>query len=557
MKSEIKNCQNCHKDFIIEPDDFSFYEKMKVPPPNVCPDCRFKMRAMWRNEISLYNRKCAKTGESIISNYSPKSLYTVVSQEYYNSDNWDAKDFALEYDFEKPFFDQLEELFLSVPKPATFLSLVDGQNINSEYSNYASGLKNCYMVFNTGPEVEEILYSRGVRNCREVVDCYYINLSSELIYECVNCSKSSRVIYGKNTNSCVDCCFITNMSGCTNCFGCVNLRNASHQIFNKQYTKEEYNKIVSDILGSYKKIEEFKKQFAEFEKTFPMRESNNLRSVNSTGDYLFECKNIKNSFEILKGEDSNLLFACKNIKNSSGVIGYGFNSEKLLECASVGYSSNMIGTVTTTNCQNILYSSFTRNCHDCIGCDGLKNAQYCIFNKQYTKEEYEKVKDHIVKELTEKGIHGLIMPPEIAPFAYNETIAQDNMPLTKEEALSQGFRWEDDIQMTKGKETLKTENIPDHIKDVSDSITNEILKCINCERNYKITEQELLFYRKMILPIPRKCFFCRHRDRIHRRGPFKFSIRKCSHCGKDTHTNLTEEVAPIMYCEKCYQQEVI
>ena len=28
-KTQIKKCQNCKKDFIIEPDDFSFYEKMK------------------------------------------------------------------------------------------------------------------------------------------------------------------------------------------------------------------------------------------------------------------------------------------------------------------------------------------------------------------------------------------------------------------------------------------------------------------------------------------------------------------------------------------------
>ena len=131
------------------------------------------------------------------------------------------------------------------------------------------------------------------------------------------------------------------------------------------------------------------------------------------------------------------------------------------------------------------------------------------------------------------------------------------MPLTKEEALAQGYRWEDNIQMTTGKETIKSEDIPDHINDVQDLITKEILCCIDCQRNYKITEQELLFYRKMILPIPRKCFYCRHRDRVIRRGPFKFFIRKCSNCGTETHTNLTEEVAPIMYCEKCYQQEVI
>jgi len=556
MESETRQCNKCKQDFTLDQDDFSFYEKMKVPVPNVCPDCRFKMRMLWRNEVSLYSCICAKTGESIISNYNPKSLYTVVSKKYYFSDNWDAKDFAMKYNFKKSFFEQLRELFFNVLKPATFSPLIDGENVNSEYSNYASGLKNCYMVFNTGP-AEEIMYSRGVRDCREVVDCYYINKSSELMYECVNCSTSSKITYGENCNNCIDCTFVLNCSNCINCFGCVNLRNVSNQIFNKQYSKEEYKKIISNNLGSYKELEKFKKKFTEFRKTFPIRANHNLKSVNSTGDYLIECKNVKNSFECLKGEYGSHLFAAKNIKDSSGVIGYGFNSEKLLECVSIGYASNMIGAVTTANCQNIMYSSFLSNCHDCIGCDGLKNTEYCVLNEQYSKEEYERLKEHIVKELTEKGIHGLAMPSEIAPFAYNETIAQDNMPLTKEEALAQGFRWKDDIQKTEGKETLQPEKISDHIKDVKDSIVKEILRCIDCERNYKITEQELLFYRKMVLPIPRKCFFCRHRDRIRRRGPYKFFIRECSNCGKDTYTNLTEEVAPIMYCEKCYKQEVI
>src|ERR1035437_6280432 len=206
MNQETRQCTKCKNDFTLESDDFSFYEKMKVPAPKICPDCRFKMRAIWRNEMSLYSCKCAKTGISILSNYNPKSVYTVVSNEYYYSDKWVPRDFSKEYDLNKPFFEQLKKLFENVIKPAVFISLVDGANINSEYSNYASGLKNCYMVFNTGP-AEEIMYSRGVRNCREIVDCYYVNQSSELIYESVNCSKSSKIIYGENVVDCIDSIF--------------------------------------------------------------------------------------------------------------------------------------------------------------------------------------------------------------------------------------------------------------------------------------------------------------------------------------------------------------
>jgi len=36
MDTETKQCQNCKKDFTIEPDDFAFYEKIKVPTPTFC-----------------------------------------------------------------------------------------------------------------------------------------------------------------------------------------------------------------------------------------------------------------------------------------------------------------------------------------------------------------------------------------------------------------------------------------------------------------------------------------------------------------------------------------
>jgi hypothetical protein len=553
---EKRICKKCSVEFTLDQDDFSFYKKMKVPTPNVCPDCRFKMRGMWRNEMSLYSgRKCGLCQKNIISMYNPKLPYVVFCNECYKSDKWDVFSYMKDYDFNKSFFEQFKELLIAVPKAETHLSLNSGPNINSDYANQAGGLKNCYLVFNGGPG-EEMMYSRGVRDCHEIGDCYFgINL--EDCYECVNVSDSNHVFFGKNIFNSFNSDFVLNCRGINDCFGCVNLHNKSYHFFNEKLSQEEYKKRIDKIIGSYSKMDEMNKKFNKFSKTLPYRANSNFKAINSNGDYLYECKEVKNSFEVASAENCKYLFSTKDIKDSYDNTGFGFKSEMLLNCVAVGYSSNVIGCYTVENSQNIFYSFQIRNCHDCIGCDGLRNAEYCIFNKQYSKDDYENLKNHIIKELTELGIHGLMMPPELAPFAYNETIAQDNMPLIKEEALAQGFRWEDDIQMTTGKETLQPEEIPDHIKDVKNSITKEILKCVNCERNYKITEQELLFYRKMVLPIPHKCFFCRHRDRINRRGPFKFFIRKCDNCGKDTNTNLTKEVAPIMYCESCYQQEVI
>jgi len=58
MNQEVKTCQNCKKDFTIEPDDFSFYKKELIPVPHRCPDCRYKQRFSLRPERKLYHRAC-------------------------------------------------------------------------------------------------------------------------------------------------------------------------------------------------------------------------------------------------------------------------------------------------------------------------------------------------------------------------------------------------------------------------------------------------------------------------------------------------------------------
>lgn len=555
MIAENRQCNKCKETFTLEPDDFAFYEKMKVPAPKVCPDCRFKMRAIFRNETTLYSgQKCGLCNKSILSTYNPKLNYTVYCYDCFYSEKWNPLDYFIEYDENKSILSQFKELLQKVPKLNLFISLGTGANINSEYINMAGGCKNCYLVFNTTP-AEDLLYSRGVRNGKDSSDIYF-GINFEKSYESVNVNNSSAVLYGQNVNSSLNCCFILNCRNLSNCFGCVNLNSKSYYFLNQPMTPDEYKTKVSEIMGSYEKIQNFKKEFESFILKFPMRESNNIKTVDSSGDYLFECKNVKNSLEINSGENCKYSFSSIGIKDSIGTIGYGRQSEKLLEVVATGFSSNVVGTMGADNCLNILYGFYLRNCKNCVASDSIHHVEYGILNKRYEKAEYEKIREKIINELTELGIYGLMIPSELSPYSYNETIAQDNFPLTKEEALAQGFRWEDDIQKTEGKETLKSEEIPDNIKDVTPLITKEILACVECHRNYKITEQELLFYKKMNIPIPRICFYCRHKNRIKQRGPYKFWERNCDKCKKEITTNYAPDRPEIVYCERCYQNEV-
>ena len=556
QNSKSVECQNCKQEFVIEPDDFSFYEKMKVPPPVNCPRCRFQWRALFRNEMHLYNRKCEMCGKSIIAMYHPESPYTVYCQDCWQSDKWDPTSYAQDYDQKRPFFDQMGELLKKIPKAGIFTSSDVGPVVNSEYANFAGGLKDCYLVFNSSPEVENCAYSRGLAYCRDVFDGYY-NDRIEGGYEVVNTHSSANVVYTQNTNDCIDCWYIYNCSGCQNCFGCVNLRHKSHYFLNQPFSKEDYEKKIAEIKGNYAKMEAFRKEFENLVLKAPHRENNNLKSSNSSGEYIFESKNCRDSFEVSFCEDSRYLFSNKYVKDCYDLLGHGRQSELLLDSVAVGTSRNVIGSWWTTTSHDMFYVFGLRSSENCFGCDSLRNARYCILNKQYDEKEYQRITEEIISELKEKNLFGLFFPPYLSPFAYNETVAQDNFPLTKEEAQKLGFRWQDNLQMTKGRETLKSWEISDNIKDVKDSIVNEILVCEACGRNYKITQSEFLFYKKMILPLPHKCFFCRHADRLKRRGPMNIYDRQCAKCKKDIKTTYAPDRPEIVYCEQCYQAEVI
>ncbi len=117
---QAKTCQNCKKDFTIEVEDFNFYEKIKVPPPTFCPECRLKRRLNWQGYRILYKRKCDFTGDMLISTHHPDSPHKVYRQDIWWGDQWDPKTYGRDVDFSRPFLEQFKELMRQVPLPALF-----------------------------------------------------------------------------------------------------------------------------------------------------------------------------------------------------------------------------------------------------------------------------------------------------------------------------------------------------------------------------------------------------------------------------------------------------
>jgi hypothetical protein len=62
----------------------------------------------------------------------------------------------------------------------------------------------------------------------------------------------------------------------------------------------------------------------------------------------------------------------------------------------------------------------------------------------------------------------------------------------------------------------------------------------------------------MNIPLPRYCPNCRHHERLKNRNPLKLYKRTCMKegCDVEFETTYAPERKEIVYCEKCYQNEV-
>ena len=563
MNTETKTCQNCKNQFAIEPDDFAFYETIHVPPPTWCPECRLERRiASWGYRM-LYKRKCDFTGEETISAIHPDVPLKAYKQDIWWSDKWDPKEYGKEFDPSRPFLAQWRELLYATPWPVLFTDYTT--MINSEYCNAAGELKNCYLCFKSDYS-ENCAYTNVMTRLKECFDAAYC-YEDELCYDILNSQKCYQVFYSQNCTDCYDIWFSKDLAGCTYCIGCVNLRNKKYHIFNEPVSKEEYERRFKKFnFASFKNREAFRKRVNEFILKHPRKEFYGRKNVNISGDYISNSKNVHDSFMVGNGEDLRYCQLLKNGPSSKSYdhTGFGVHSEWIYESAWVGlYVNNLKFSFWNYHAHDLEYCFGCHGAENLFGCVGLRKGRYCILNKQYSKEEYGKKVSEIKEHMSampfadargRKYRYGDFFPVGFFPWGYNETTGIEFLPLDKAGALQRGFLWRDPDPREYQDATAE---IPDHINDVSESVLDAILKCQSCGKNYRVIKKEFDFYKKYEIPIPRDCPLCRDRKRIALLNPMKLYNRTCAKCGKVIKTSYAPERPEIVYCEPCYQTEVV
>jgi hypothetical protein len=312
---------------------------------------------------------------------------------------------------------------------------------------------------------------------------------------------------------------------------------------------------------------------------FPHRFAQIIKSLSSTGNMLLNSKISRDCFWSDNLENSRYMIFIDGAKDCMDCNNSG-NPSLCYEGVTPDNSYNGLFTIYCWKCSFDFYSCNCHSSNNVFGCVAIKHSEYSIFNKKYSKEEYEKLKEKIIEHMKKTGEWGEFFPYSVCPYGYNETLNIDFFPLNKEEATKKGFSWKEEKEKNYSITLLQNE-VPQNIGDVNEDILNEAIECAHggtcrhkCSTAFKVIEREFQFYKKMNIPIPVLCPNCRYYERLKRRSPAKLWHRQCM-CNKGNHfheegnprqdgtrcevefeTSYSPDRPEIIYCEKCYQQEV-
>ncbi|PIQ76739.1 hypothetical protein COU78_04065 [Candidatus Peregrinibacteria bacterium CG10_big_fil_rev_8_21_14_0_10_49_24] len=502
-----QTCSQCSASFEITEDDLAFYDKISpvigakkygIAPPKLCPDCRAQRRLVFRNQQTIYKRKCNASGKPIISIYSADKPQNVYSPEEWWGDAWDALSYAQTYDFEKSFNEQFTELMRAVPHISVLVSNVQ----NSEYTNQTYDSRDCYLS-SAIKDCNGVLYCQNANKVTDSMDSSFC-FESELLYESTDSYGCYGCTHAEHCYNCSDCSFVFDCIGCQHCFGCIGLRQQKYHFFNQPCSPEDYKqKVEAYALHTWEGLEKARNDMTDFLQDTP-HESTFLRnSENVTGNNIQNSRNCKECYDALDLEDcrySSWIFSCKDAVDCYGMG----ESQVVYDCIGVEEVQMIAFSFGTTGSQNCYYTDLCFNCHDCFGCVGLRNKEYCILNTQYSKKDYEDLVPRIIAHMQETDEWGEFFKPSVSAFDYNESKASELFPLTKEEAQAKGFTWKDNIdEPPQATKAIPAERLPSNIGDIPDDVLNWALHCSETGRPYKITKKELEFYRQRQLPVPR------------------------------------------------------
>ncbi len=179
-------------------------------------------------------------------------------------------------------------------------------------------------------------------------------------------------------------------------------------------------------MGGPLEIMTFLEKYEFLKKSVPVKA---LRNIEPEGceysEFLDYCKNCIYCFESAKLIDS--LYTVLGIWGTKLVDCTSVTeSEKSYYCIDSNKCYNSTYLMDCNNCTDCHFSAFLNNCTDCFRCVAITHKKYCIFNKQYTKQEYFKKIEELKKENPEKLLNKMIDLKKQIPHPASQQFSSEN-----------------------------------------------------------------------------------------------------------------------------------
>jgi hypothetical protein len=552
-----RNCRQCTGPFEIAEGDLAFYDhvspiiagkKYPIPPPTLCPSCRLQRRLAFRNQTALFQRPAYPDGGTIFSMYPASAPFPVMRNEDWMGDSWDPLNYGQELSFDRPFLDQFRELHMRSPKYAR----VAVRNENCDYCNNLSDNKNCYMVFSIS-NAEDCMYCEDAWGSKGCMECT-MTLQSEFCYDCTDCLRCYDVQSSEYSENCSESMFLAFCRNCKNCFGCANLRSKQYCIYNEQKTKAEYEAFVKAFKGqSWAQRTAERHKFDQFLLSQPRPHATLHQTENCTGNFVTQSRNVLESYFIQQGENLKHCFSLFEGSNDCMDFSYsGRRAELMYECCTCVINiSHLLFCIQGRNTSSdLMYCITCEGCKDCFGCSGLKKKQYCILNRQYTKQEYETLVPKIITSMTKDGSWGEFFPAEMSVTPYNRSLAQRYFPLTKQQALARGLVWhEEDVR--EFADAIDASSLPDAHPAQAVPM---VVRSAQSGQPFRITVQEIEQCIQRRVPLPRVSYEERMHARAKKLGGIRLYERSCAKTGKKMFTTYPPDAPCIIWERNEYER---
>lgn len=491
-----KTCAVSGKQFAIDDRDQAYYAKIGVPHPTLCPEERERRRWAWRGKnYSL--RKCDQCGKMAMSYFSP-DLQNIVTycEKCFQSEQFDPMAYGRDFDFSRPFFDQFFELRSVVPRHTSNAYL----NENSDYIICAHRNKNCYLVDEID-ECRDCAFGYNIQNCEDVLESIYVR-DTEIGYRLLKAEHCYATFFSENVFHCSYSAFLRDCRSCRHCLFCTGLINQEYHIFNKPVSEAEYQRFWDYIFaGKRDNLEETERQWRDFLAHQEPAKKVLIHTENCEGNYLTNCKDCHDCYYIDNCQDcrycTDIHYSrdCYDVNIYEGELMY-----EILHAGPKGYGQYF--SQLPWFCKDVYYCIELWNCEDCFGCAGLKKKKYCIFNKQYTKEEYEKLRDQIIAHMKETGEWGEFFPTKYSPHAYNHTMAQRFYPENAESVKQFGMGWDEAWESKLAKKSGVQTDVPANLVDFPADDPNRSFVCSETGKEFRFISTELKFYNRWKIPLP-------------------------------------------------------